>query len=202
MSGRKAQGGEAYTKSTAVPVGPQGAERLFPSRSCPVLRAGVRCRAHLRRPTVFRPAPENSARGRDFPMGALCLKRERNKAMPPAQRSPAPAIPSFDTTARQRRDGVGLRERVRSTRSHGACSRNAVRRAFPQPAVIRNGNAFPSLPRFPAERRPPGRVPAHATSSETAENRKERCSRLQSATKKRPRAGGKTPRREGLRPAH
>ena len=72
MSGRKAQAGEAYTKSTVVPAGPQGAERLFPSRSCPVLRAAVRCRAHLRRPTVFRPAPENSAGGRDFTMKERC----------------------------------------------------------------------------------------------------------------------------------
>ena len=94
--------------------------------------------------------------GRTGALKSVVPEQRRNEAMPPAQCSPAPAIPSFDTTARQRRDGVGLRERVRRTRSHGACSRNAVRRNFPRPAVMRCGNAFPSLPRFPAERRTPG----------------------------------------------
>ena len=71
----------------------------------------------------------------------------RNNASARAQRSPALFIPSFDTTARQRRDGVGLRERVRSTRSHGGRRPNAASRNIPHPAAIRYGRPFRPLPR-------------------------------------------------------
>ena len=71
----------------------------------------------------------------------------RNNASARAQRSPALFIPSFDTTARQRRDGVGLRERVRSTRSHGGRRPNAASRNIPHPAAIRYGRPFRTLPR-------------------------------------------------------